>query len=150
MKTLHGGRKALFICYLALYHCAIIHSLSSSNKLSTGVGVFGLSRLLAHFFLFLRRIKVCAFIFKKNRTSNAKHDNVFQTKSRKFPTWGQGYSAPKSVSELIISKYSLFRAAFLPKRVDLGVHWWQWKQRRYIVMLVHSGLERSRDSNSST
>jgi len=41
-----------FAAVVALYHCAIIHSLSSSNKLSTGVGVFGLSRLLAHFFVF--------------------------------------------------------------------------------------------------
>ena len=41
-----------FAAVVALYHCAIIHSLSSSNKLSTGVGVFGLNRFLAHFFCF--------------------------------------------------------------------------------------------------
>ena len=48
----------------ALYHCAKIQSLSSSNKLSREMHVFGLSRFLAHF-SFFKRIEVCAFISRK-------------------------------------------------------------------------------------
>ena len=42
----------IFSSRCALYHCAKIHSLSFSNKLSTEVGVLGLSRFLADFSCF--------------------------------------------------------------------------------------------------
>jgi len=52
---------------VALYHCATIHSLSFSNKLSTEVGVLGLSR----FFVFLSAQKF-ARLYLKNYTSYAR------------------------------------------------------------------------------
>ena len=52
---------------MALYHCAKIHSLSFSNKLSTEVGVLGLSR----FFVFLSAPKKFAPLYLKNYTSYA-------------------------------------------------------------------------------
>jgi len=42
------GRRPVVL----IYHCAKIHSLSSRNKLSREMRVFGLSRFLPHFSLF--------------------------------------------------------------------------------------------------
>ena len=40
---------AIFVASVPVYHYAKIRSLSSSNKLSREMHVFGLSRFLAHF-----------------------------------------------------------------------------------------------------
>jgi len=50
-----------FAAVVLVYHCAKIHSLSSRNKLSKEMSVFGLSRFLANF-SFFERMKDCAFI----------------------------------------------------------------------------------------
>jgi len=46
-----------YVAVLPIYHCAKIHSLSSSNKLSREMRVFVLSRFLAHFSFFLSASK---------------------------------------------------------------------------------------------
>ena len=109
---------------VALYHCATIHSLSFSNKLSTEVGVLGLSR----FFVFLSTQKF-ARLYLKNYTSYARDFSysliTFAVVSESGETsqlgsWFGGYSAPKTLSEHEISKFSLFRAATVPKRFEIA------------------------------
>jgi len=56
-----------FVAVVSIYHCAKIHSLSSSNKLSREMRVFGLSRLLAHFSFFWAH-RSCAYVSRKLNT----------------------------------------------------------------------------------
>ena len=107
-----------------IYHCAKIHSLSSSNKLSREIRVSGLSRFLAYF-SFFERIEVCAFISRKLNKLRGPFftfpDNFTPSILivKNIPPGGQGSGAtahPKE--EAKISELTLFHAAPATKRLD--------------------------------
>jgi len=60
----HSRFFGYFVAVVPVHHCAKIHSLSSSNKLSTEMRVLDLADFLAHLSVF-ERMKVCAFISRK-------------------------------------------------------------------------------------
>ena len=101
---------------MALDHCAKIHSLSSRNKLPIEVGVLGLSRFLADCRV-SERPKVCAFISQKLNKPGRPFFTFFDILCRSIRNWnnipsgvkvrGRVYSAPKTLPEAKISKFSL-------------------------------------------
>ena len=54
---------------LALYHCAKIHLILFSNKLSTEVGILGLSRFLADFSFFWAPKSLRVYISKTKQAT---------------------------------------------------------------------------------
>ena len=123
---------------MALYPCAKIHSLSFSNKFSTEVGVLGLCRFLANFSFFWAPKSLRIYISKVSKLrpwfyifpDNFGHSIRIWKKYLTWGSWFGGYSVPKTIPEAEISKFSLFRKAIVPKRLDLAL-----QCRLYLVQL---------------